>query len=507
MKQKDDNKAQIYTTAGHQAEEFKIWDILSILLSKKNLIIIFTVVLTLIVFLVTYYNYITMPGTRVSVLNFSLMFEGINNGLYPNGSKFVETDIISTPVLQEVYDNNSDLKTYYGSFGNFKRTISIQRYNPGLEFLNYEFKAKLSDKKLSSAARYEVEQEFYRQTANIVAKPIFNLIATYSDVDKYKVPSEVTSKALNEILTTWLSMARTYQGITKYNVSLISNKVDNKFIKGIDYFKGADFLRLLLDDLNKDVTILEGLPNIKHLEIKYDNTTYTIKDINVRIKFMRNYMMSPLFEVIKASNAYKNKQNVRVYIKSQINILESNINVLKRENENYENMLLEHYISSPEPIMKLNAKIALLDREMSFYKEFSKTLDSYNDSKASPAAVKEIDDYLTRLSKAENLLITLINQFYQRTCKYNLDNKANFYKVNSFSSFVWNKYNTKYIVGMAMIVWGVLELIFLSILITMGLYHLQKKEQFLHYRDREDVQLRTLPERSESLERRKKIPK
>ena len=74
MKQKDDNKGHVYSTVGHQADEVKIWDILSILLKKKKFIIVFTVVLTLIVFFVTYYNYITTPKTKISVLNFSLMY-------------------------------------------------------------------------------------------------------------------------------------------------------------------------------------------------------------------------------------------------------------------------------------------------------------------------------------------------------------------------------------------------------------------------------------------------
>ena len=510
MKQGNDRDGQIHPTSNVQAHEIRIWDILSIVLNKKKLIIIYTTVLTLIVLFVTFYNYITIPATKISVLNFSLMFDGINHGQYPNGSKFVETDIITAAVLQEVYDNNRTLKTYYGSFDNFKRTVTIQRYNPGLEFLNYEFKAKLSDKKLTSASRYEIEQEFYRQTANIVAKPIFNLIITYPYADKYNIPNGVVSKTLNEILTTWLGMARTYQGIAEYDISLVSHKVDNSFIKGIDYFNGADYLRLLLNDLNNDIVALEKLPNVKQLGIEYDNKTYTVKDINMRIKFIQNYIMSPLFEIIGHSSVYKNKKNVLVYVKSQINILENKINVLKRESSNYENMLLEHYISSPEPIMKLNTQIASLNTELAFYMGFLAKLEQQTDSSATtPETVKTVQDYLTKLGNAENYLIALINKFYERVCKYNLDNKANFYKVNSFSSFVWSKTKTAYILGIALIVWCVFEALLLLPLVLIGLYHLQGR----HSQHRgvmkygEYVQLRTLPEKSESLEQRKEIPK
>ena len=143
------------------------------------MIIFFTFIITALVACFTYYELLGKTSVRISVLNFSLMFDGVKDGKYPNGSKFVETDIIASPVLRKVF-NDCNLKSYYGSFSNFKNTISIQRYNPGLAFLNSEYKAKLSSTNLSSAQRYEIEQEFYRQTANIEAKPIFSLVLIFS---------------------------------------------------------------------------------------------------------------------------------------------------------------------------------------------------------------------------------------------------------------------------------------------------------------------------------------
>ena len=473
MNSKDEKNHNVHhstTAKHHDADSLGIWDILHILVEKKKLIILFSVVLAVVTIFITFFSYITTPTAKMSSLNFSLMFNGIENGTYPNGSKFVETDIISTPVLKEVYDKN-DLKQYYGSFGKFKNSISIQRYNPALEFLTHEYKAKLSSKRLSSAERYETEQEFHRQIANIIAKPNFTLMSNYPKAYKYNIPNVVIGQILNKILTTWLSMAKTYQGVTKYDVSLMSNKVDTKFIKDIDYFNGADFLRLLLNDLKGDLTKLEKLPNVKNIKFRDDNKFYTLKDIQLRVRFIQNYIMNPLFELIKSSNAYKNKKNVEVYIESQISTTGNKVDLLKQENERYEKLLLEHYTSSPEPIMKANAEIQLLNKEVAFYKNYLKSVTAYDGKQvAAPNKIKRINTYLTKLSSAEDALITLTNKFYEHVCKYNLDNKANFYRVDSFSSYVWHKVKAKFILQIALIIWCVIEILFLALVVCLEIH-------------------------------------
>ena len=484
--------------------DISLWDILDIFYEKKVLILVYSVFAALIVACVSFYTYINSPSSKSCVLNFSLMFDGVNKGKYPNGTKFVDSDIISTPVLQNVYDNNK-LKQYFGSFGNFKNTISIQRYNPGLAFLNFEYKAKLEDRKISSAERYEIEQNFYRQTAGMNAKPVFALVLNFPDPVKYNFPESLSASILNDTLSVWLSRAKRYQGITKYNVSLISNRVGKNFIEKADYFNGADLMRLLLNDLSNDIIKLEQIPNTKYLRLEYDGKTFSFQDLRLRVDYIKKYILEPLLETIRTAGAYKNLQDVLSYAIAQINSLEIEADILSRKKDNYEQMLLERYTASLEPIFKINTEEVSINNEILFYKKFLKSLESSNKKISSNNEIR-IASYQNQLIDAENNLIDLIETFYNKICNVNLESDASFYKINSYSSHIFRNLNIKPLVLRAVLAFFVMELLLIIPLLIIGLYKLRKKEGINF---REDVQLRdytnlrSLPERSQFLDNRK----
>ena len=494
--------------------ETRIWEIVHVLVKKRVLILLYTVFVSILIVCLGSFLYLKSPTTKISVLNFSLMFDGINNGEYPNGMKFVESDIISSSVLQQVYDNNN-LKQYFGNLDAFKKTVSIQRYNPGLAFLNFEYKSKLEEKKLTSAERYEIEQDFYRQTANMIAKPVFTLVLSYPDAVKYDLPDVIAAEILNKTLNVWLTDAKRYQGITKYNISLISNRVDKEFIKETDYFNSVDLMRLLLNDLNSDITKLEEVPNSKYLRLKHGDKTYSIQDLKLRVDFIKKYILEPLLATIRVSGANKNLQDVTPYIDAQINSLEIKSDILMREKDNYENMLLERYTTTLEPILEINSKEVAVKNEISFYNKFFKTMKTFKSSgkTVSSDTIKRIISYQTKLIAAENDLINLIEKFYNEICNHNLESNAAFYKVNSYSSFINHKLSFKFVVKISLISWVLLELLLIVILVVAyflskenkrdgGLYPQRGYSQRKEYNN-----LRTLPERSESLENRREIPK
>ena len=63
---------------------------------------------------------------------------------------------------------------------------------------------------------------------------------------------------------------------------------------------------------------------------------YTLKDLKLKIRYIKNYILTPLLELIKSSSAYKNKQRTVVYLESQINNLNEQIDILQEKKDNYE---------------------------------------------------------------------------------------------------------------------------------------------------------------------------
>ncbi|MEI6055079.1 MAG: hypothetical protein WCR55_03390 [Lentisphaerota bacterium] len=438
-------------------KDLNISQLVFTILNRKVLILVYILLVTIIVACLFAVDYLKNPATKISELNFSMVFRGANEGLYPNNSRFSEEDIVSTPILQKVYDINS-LKNFFGDFSSFKNSITVERYNPYLTFLTYEYKAKLSNKDLSSAERYELEQEFYRLTANIVAKPDFTLACIYDNAHKYNLPDELIGKALGDILSVWSEKAKDKEGATKYKIPMITTPIEQSYLDELDYFTAADYMRLTLLEIKTEIAAIEELPNATNISIKLNNKSYSLKDLNAKSTYSQQFILNPLLDLIQNSRIYKNKTYVQAYIDNKINTLKSSLEAINIQRETYERMMLENIVSSPDQLMKLASQEAEVNREISFYKSFLSVL---KENPPQDANLKQIESQLIRLMKSENELIELSYKFYEQACEYNLNRNSDFYKVNSFSSFVSQKNVLKVYLKQSVVVWAFLIAILL----------------------------------------------
>src|SRR4051794_23410237 len=109
--------------------------------------------------------YAWTPNERVGSLAFQLTFEGAERGEYPNGTKFSSAELVSTPVLSEVFKSNALQR--YTTFSKFKDAMFVLQTNRDLELLSYEYTAKLSDSKLGPVDRARLEEEFRKKRESL----------------------------------------------------------------------------------------------------------------------------------------------------------------------------------------------------------------------------------------------------------------------------------------------------------------------------------------------------
>lgn len=433
-------------------KDLDITRILFSILNKKYLILVYIMIVTIIVLCFFAIEYLKNPATKISELNFSMLFKGASEGLYPNNNRFSEEDIVSTPILQQVYDMNS-LKNYFGDFSSFKQSIAVERYNPYLTFLTYEYKSKLSNRDLSSAERYDIEQEFYRLTANSTAKPDFTLVCIYDDAHKYDLPNAMLGKVLGDVLMVWAKRAKDKEGATKYNIPIITTPIDKARLDELDYFTAADYMRLILVDIKTEISSIEGLPNSTNISVKLDNKSYSLKDMNSKCSYTSQFILNPLLDLIQKSGAYKNKTYVRAYAENKISDLTSSLEGLNSQKGVYERMMLENVLLSPDKLIALATKEAELNKEISFYKTF---LSSTKETHPNDADLKQIESQIIRLMDSENELIKLGYNFYEQSCEYNLNRNSDFYRINSFSSFVSQRNILKVYLKQSFVIWAFL---------------------------------------------------
>lgn len=447
------------------------------ILNKKTLITVYILLVTIVISCFFAIQYMKNPATKISEMNFSLVFKGANDGVYPNDNKFSEEDIVATPILQTVYDMNS-MKNYFGDFPSFKSSISVERYNPYLTFLTYEYKAKLSNQELSSAERFEIEQEFYRLTSNIIAKPDFSLVCVYDNAHKYNLPDQLTGKVLGDILSVWATKAKDKEGATKYNIPMITAPIEQSYLNELDYFTAADYMRLTLLEINKEISAITALPNTSNISIKLNNKSYTIKDLSDKCRFTKQFILNPLLDLIQNAGVYKNKIYVNAYIENKITTLKNSLETINIQRETFERMVLDNMASNPDQLMKLATQEAEINEEIAFYKDFLTALKD----KPQDDNIKQIESQLVKLMNNENELIELSYKFFEQACEYNLNRNSDFFRINTFSSFVSQKNVLKVYFKQAFILWALLISLLLVLIIGkeyLGLFLQNHKDKIM----------------------------
>jgi hypothetical protein len=81
------------------------------------------------------------PTDKTASLEFRVDFDGIQDGKYPNGTKFSVEDILSEPVVRRVFDENGLQK--YEKYEKFRTSLVVTSINRDLDILELEYRTRL----------------------------------------------------------------------------------------------------------------------------------------------------------------------------------------------------------------------------------------------------------------------------------------------------------------------------------------------------------------------------
>ena len=91
----------------YDQDEISIKDLVLSLWRARARIIVLSLAALVLVCGVAGAIYLFQEKQNVAKLEFKLLFEGADKSQYPNGMAFSAADILSTPVLQKVYNENN----------------------------------------------------------------------------------------------------------------------------------------------------------------------------------------------------------------------------------------------------------------------------------------------------------------------------------------------------------------------------------------------------------------
>lgn len=274
-----------------------------------GLVVAATTVLFLLIVLVLF---IRTPVERMATLGFRPTFDGADSGKYPNGTLFSSADIISTPVLSEVFAAN-DLQRF-GSFQDFKNSVFVVQSNPEIDVLSYEYQTKLSDTKLNPVDRVRIEEEFRKKRESLPVGYSLNLRRTERAT---RMPSELTGKILHDILATWARLAAERKGVLKYNIPVLSkNIVSPASFQTEDYIVIADIIRSKIHRTLQNIDELAKIPGAAVARTSKDQIS--LAEIRANLEDVSRFKVQPLIGMIRSTGLTRDRALAILYLENQL---------------------------------------------------------------------------------------------------------------------------------------------------------------------------------------------
>jgi hypothetical protein len=257
--------------------------------------------------------FLVTPVEKVASIQFRLIFDGAAQGKFPNNVPFSVSEIVSAPVLTEVF--RTDNLQRYGKYEDFKDSVFIQQSNPDLDLLAYEYQAMLADTKLTPVDRARIQDEFKKKREAMV-DPAYSISIRRHERLK-TMPKDLLEKVLMDTLNTWARQADERRGANKYDVAVLSASLLQKdLLEREDYLVAIDILR------SKANRVLETLDEIARLPgariIKIGPESLTLADVRANLEEAVRFKLEPLLGLIRSQGVTKNSRGLELYASNQL---------------------------------------------------------------------------------------------------------------------------------------------------------------------------------------------
>jgi len=294
-------------------EEISLTEIFKGLWRYRITIVASLVVSCVLAFLALILVYVVTPDRQSASLPFRVLFEGAAQGQYPNGLKFDPSDVVASPVLEQVYNGN-DLQQYL-TFLEFKRALFVAETNPALSLLDKEYEQKLSNSKLSMVERQSLELEFHEKRVGL-RNESYQLNLTHSS-RLFDLPESLLDKVLKDILFTWAEMADGHKGAFKYRIPVFSqNILPPNLLVDQDYIVTIDIFADKIDKIFKNIDRISQLPSAQVLRVGEENIG--LSEIYSNLNDTRQFKLEPLVGLVRSTGLSKNAKLASLYLQNQL---------------------------------------------------------------------------------------------------------------------------------------------------------------------------------------------
>lgn len=264
-----------------------------------------------------------MPAKQQSQLKFRLLFQGADKGLYPNGAKFVPSDLVSTPVLQEVYRRNR-LETFI-PFEDFKNALVVTNSNAATDRLQREYENRIKDRRLLPVDRMKLESEFAARALAAQDGEYTLLLEVEGAFTRWS--GNLAGKVLGDVLYVWAEQSRN-RGVFRFDFNILSDNILNEISADVsDYPILLDRIRITMDRVSTNLEQLSKTPGARL--VRAGDKKISLEEVEVLLRDDLRYRLRMIEIPVYALGLERERIMSDAYVTEQLFRIQ-------RETENFE---------------------------------------------------------------------------------------------------------------------------------------------------------------------------
>jgi len=297
-----------------QEDEINLQDLFAAVWKTRTLWLISIIVVAAIFWGSLIVRSMALPTVERFVLPLYLTFENSEKGEYPNGTRFARSDIISTTVLNEVYQRHQ-LESFGLEIGAFRQSISIAPYAPGEGMIRTKYEALISENK--KITPQEIDELRKRQQEELDKALANGVKIIYVREGKGALPNALLQPLLSGIATVWAIKAIEERGVLENDIQLFSKSIIQEgLINDLDYPVVLAYLKEKTQLIEANLEKLLKLPNGKI--IKDSDTGLTIADLQKSLQDSLNYRLQMLEDPIHQLGISKTPAMTQLHYEEQM---------------------------------------------------------------------------------------------------------------------------------------------------------------------------------------------
>ena len=198
--------------------------------------------------------WIVLPKQSRATMDISFLFPDASSAFYPNKLPFRPDDLLENVLLRKNFQINQVNR--WMIYDDFKSSFSLRQTGQELLALGREFQGKLDDRKLTSAERQKLEEEFRSKLVKI-PNTTYQIIWNQTGRSAQLIPTAEIEKILADIPRLWAQ-----EFVEKKKVLLNSTQIPGKMVASSNLDESSFLLTELTDRIR---VLVVGINEIKKL--------------------------------------------------------------------------------------------------------------------------------------------------------------------------------------------------------------------------------------------------